>query len=101
MVLFALVAQAAEAPGWGSDVTNTLQNARTEKRPVLMEFNAPWCPYCRQMENKTFKDDQVAGLLKQFERVAVNIDQNAALAAQHGVRGIRQFRAVARAPRSS
>jgi hypothetical protein len=43
------------------------------------------------MENKTFKDPTVAGSLEQFERVAVNIDQNAALAAQHAVRGIPAF----------
>lgn len=86
-----LSAWAGEEMAWGSDVTNALHLAKTNRRPVLIQFSAPWCPYCRQMENKTFKDPAVAASLEQFERVAVNIDQNAALAAQHAVRGIPAF----------
>lgn len=98
LLLFALLvcfgsflAQADDGAGWGSDLTNALQVAKTSKRPVLIQFTAPWCPYCRQMEGKTFEDPVVAGALGQFERVAVNIDQNAALAAQHAVHGIPAF----------
>ncbi|HZQ46888.1 MAG TPA: thioredoxin family protein [Verrucomicrobiae bacterium] len=97
-LLFALMicfssfsARAEDGLAWGSDLTNALQVAKTSKRPVLIQFTAPWCPYCRQMESKTFKDPAVAGSLEQFERVAVNIDQNAALAAQHAVHGIPAF----------
>ncbi len=87
----AVSARAEDALAWGGDLTNALQTARANHRPVLLQFNAPWCPYCRQMESKVFKDEAVAESLKQFERVAVNIDQNASLAAQHAVRGIPAF----------
>ncbi len=91
-ILFcSLSALAGDGVVWGSDLTNALQTARTSKRPVLIQFSAPWCPYCRQMESKTFKEPTVESSLEQFERVAVNIDQNAALAAQHAVRGIPAF----------
>jgi thioredoxin-related protein len=91
LLLSHLSASAGEGPVWGSDMTNALQAAKAARRPVLIQFTAPWCPYCRQMEGKTFKDPAVENSLKQFERVAVNIDQNAALAAQHAVRGIPAF----------
>jgi thiol:disulfide interchange protein DsbD len=90
--LFATLAvNAADTTAWGSDVTNALQIAKSKQRPVLLEFNAPWCPYCKQMDNKTFKDADVMKSLEQFERVAVNIDHNAPLAAQHAIRGIPAF----------
>ncbi|MDB6125959.1 MAG: thioredoxin [Pedosphaera sp.] len=82
---------AVEVTGWSSDVTNVLKVAREKQRPVLLEFTAPWCPYCKMMESKTFKDKSVAESLEQFERASVNIDQNAELAAQHSVRGIPAF----------
>jgi thioredoxin-related protein len=84
-------ARADNALAWGGDLTNALQTAKANHRPVLLQFNAPWCPYCRQMESKVFKDPAVATALEQFERVAVNIDINAPLAAQHAVRGIPAF----------
>jgi thioredoxin-related protein len=88
---FCLSAWAGEEAGWGNDVTNALQSAKASHKPILLQFTAPWCPYCRQMENKTFKDQAVKDSLNGFERVAVNIDQNAGLAAQHAVRGIPAF----------
>jgi len=84
-------AMANDTAPWGNDITNALQNARSNQHPVLVEFSASWCPYCRQMENKTFTDQQVAESLKKFERVSVDIDHNASLAAQHGVTGIPAF----------
>src|SRR4051812_26761721 len=82
---------AAEDAGWSTDVTNVLKDAREKQRPVLLEFTAPWCPYCKMMEGKTFKDKAVVESLEQFERASVNIDQNAELAAQHSVHGIPAF----------
>jgi thioredoxin-related protein len=89
LVVFSV--SAADSAGWGMDITNALQIARSNQHPVLVEFSAPWCPYCRQMESKTFADQRVVDSLKQFERVAVNIDHNAGLAAQHAVTGIPAF----------
>jgi len=85
-----LRAQAGES-AWGTDLTNALQQAHEKQRPVLMQFTAPWCPYCRMMEGKVFTNAAVEEALDQFERVAVNIDRNAELAASHGVRGIPAF----------
>jgi thioredoxin-related protein len=81
----------AEATGWSNDFTNTLKTARENHRPILVEFSAPWCPYCKTMETKVFPEKNVAEALNQFERVTVNIDNNAELAAQHSVRGIPAF----------
>ncbi|EEF63270.1 thioredoxin family protein [Pedosphaera parvula] len=80
-----------EVTNWSTDFTNTLKTAQARHHPVLMEFTAPWCPYCKMMETKVFKDRKVTDALNQFERVAVNIDNNAELAAMHSVHGIPAF----------
>src|SRR5579872_5612289 len=73
---------------WGIDLTNALQRAHEKQRPVLLQFAAPWCPYCRMMESKVFTNAAVEEALDRFERVAINIDRNAELAARHSVRGV-------------
>ena len=52
-------------------------------RPVLVDFWAPWCTYCRRIEEAY---DAVAGQYAgQIDVVKVNIDDFEALAAQEGI----------------
>ena len=54
------------------------RSAMNEKKPVMVEFSAPWCSYCRKIEPALKKVDQ------QYSEVLtigqVNIDNEPALA---------------------
>jgi len=52
LMLPVLAASAADAP-WLTDYNLAVQTAKTQKRPVLMDFTgSDWCPYCIQMDKE-------------------------------------------------
>lgn len=82
-------AQAAEEIPWSTNIEASLQKARESGKPVLMEFTASWCVYCKRMEKTTFVDPQVVATIRQnFVAVRVDADQNKALVADLAIKGL-------------
>ncbi|MCP3852871.1 MAG: protein-disulfide reductase DsbD [Gammaproteobacteria bacterium] len=49
-----------------SDLNEQLALAKKQKRPVMLDFYADWCTYCKDMENTTFKSPKVLSSLNNF-----------------------------------
>jgi thiol:disulfide interchange protein DsbD len=49
-----------------ADLDRELAAAKAAGMPVMLDFYADWCVYCKQMERNTFPDPQVAGLMGQM-----------------------------------
>lgn len=48
------------------DLDRELAAAKANGRPVMLDFYADWCTYCKQMERQTFSDPVVAGLMSEM-----------------------------------
>jgi thiol-disulfide isomerase/thioredoxin len=80
----AAVAAVPEAPlkknkhGFYEDSFNlALKLAAKEKKLVLVDFNAPWCPSCIRLDSEAFGDPVFIKATEKFIKLSLNVDKPA------------------------
>ncbi|MFT5396593.1 MAG: thiol:disulfide interchange protein DsbD [Gammaproteobacteria bacterium] len=58
------------------ELDKELQQARSDGKPVMLDFYADWCVVCKEMETYTFSDPSVREGLKQFTLLKVDVTKN-------------------------
>ncbi|MBS1994898.1 MAG: thioredoxin family protein [Cyanobacteria bacterium SZAS LIN-2] len=59
---------------WSSDYQSALQKAKQSNKPLLVDFTASWCVFCRKMDQTTFiEPDVVARINSDF--IPVKLDE--------------------------
>lgn len=85
LCLDAAAAQSAEPltwRGWGADL---FQQQPEAQKLVILDLEAVWCHWCHVMEETTYRDPAVTGLLKsKFITVRVDQDANPDLSNRYG-----------------
>ena len=67
---------AAVSLKWEKDISVALERARNEGKPVLVNFYAEWCVWCKRLESTTLRDAKVASVLDQ-KVVPLSLDVDA------------------------
>jgi thioredoxin:protein disulfide reductase len=57
---------------WVKDIESGIATAKSQSRPVMLDFWATWCTACLDLDKKTFSDPAVSQELERF--VAVKVD---------------------------
>ena len=66
--------------------------ARREKKPLVLDFTASWCPPCLRMIRETFPDPKVVPLLKQCVLIKIDTDKYPGLSRKYDVVGLPDIR---------
>lgn len=89
MVLVAVPALAQEQIVWQADIAKAVEQAKAEKKLVLIHFYGDSCPPCRLIEQKVFPQPKVVqAVMRNFVPVKINVDKAEKLAARYGIRSI-------------
>lgn len=81
----------AEMPGWKTDVTAGLAEAKRDQKYVLADVYTDWCGWCKRLDRDTFSNDSMVKYLSgKFVCIKVNAEDNGPgqkLAHEYGVAG--------------
>jgi thiol:disulfide interchange protein DsbD len=80
----------AGGKGWRSDLGPSLELARQEGKPLLLDFRADWCVACVELEKETWTDPRVRTALG--ELIPVRLDMTRA--SDEGQALLRRFRVM-------
>ena len=75
------------AIAWMDDLEAGLARAARDNQLVLVDFDATWCGYCRQMDRDVFSRQDVADALADWVPVKIDVDKHGATAARYAVQG--------------
>ncbi len=74
---------------WQTDVRVGLQQSRASGKPMLIQFTADWCHYCRKMKSTTYADSSVTSYVdSKFIPVMLDADQHAEIVKKLNLRGL-------------
>ncbi len=58
---------------WGDNYQAAMTRAKSEKKPLLVDFSASWCGACQELEHNTFSDPRIVREGERFIPVRVDL----------------------------
>ncbi|MCC6155022.1 MAG: thioredoxin family protein [Candidatus Hydrogenedentes bacterium] len=86
--LLSLCASAADGIPWSTDYAASIEKAKAEAKPVLIDFTAEWCGWCKRLDEEVYADASTVNALKNFVCVKVDVDKQPNVALAYNVQSM-------------
>lgn len=73
---------------WYASFEEGMRNAALEKKPVMVDFFADWCHWCRKLDKETYADERVVKMAEMFVCIKVDTENDRETPAKYQVRGL-------------
>ena len=74
---------------WKTTFDEALAAAKKSERPILVDFTAEWCGWCKKLDRDTFGNEAVIRLVNEFfVAVKVDTDKSPAISKKYKVSGL-------------
>ena len=73
---------------WVYTLSEGLTLAQSSKKPLMVDFFAEWCGWCKKLDKDVYTDTDVSALSKEFICVKVDTDKYGQDASKYGVQGL-------------
>ncbi len=84
---FAFIVPQAGAITWNNNLDDALKAAKSQGKPVMIDFYTDWCSWCKKLDSDTYSDAKVNAASAKFICVKINAEKEPAIAAKYGVSG--------------
>ncbi|MBN1621265.1 MAG: thioredoxin family protein [Endomicrobiales bacterium] len=73
---------------WVYDLSEGLEAAKNSNKPLMVDFTAGWCSWCKKLDREVFSNPDVSEIAKNFVNVKVDTDKFPDDARKYRVRGL-------------
>lgn len=73
---------------WYYSFEDGLKTAQKENKPLMVDFTAEWCGWCKKLDTITYQQADVLAFSKNFISVKVDCDKEPAISHKYEVRGL-------------
>jgi len=87
LIALAFILPPVYAISWRHDLESALKAAKSQQKPVLIDFYTEWCGWCKKLDSDTYSDSRVNSASEKFVCVKIDAEKEPEIANKYGVTG--------------
>ena len=82
------VERTGQGVNWLVSFDEALEIAKKKDQPIMIDFYADWCGWCKRLDNDTYIDDDVVSKAEAFVSLKIDADAERCLSSRYRIAGL-------------